>query len=133
VTTDNLAIVKDAYARFGAGDAQGLLALLDADVRWEVVGEAGAYPTFGVWRGRQKVGEFLATLAELEAIDSFTPRDFHSSGQTVIVFGHVGGVVRATGRRVESEWAHEFTLADGLITGFREFFDTAQFVAAARG
>jgi uncharacterized protein len=48
----------------------------------------------------------------------------------VTVTGTYRGTQRATGRTLEAEFCHLWTVADGLITGFRQFTDTAAFAAA---
>ena len=128
MTQDSIATVKQAYAKFGAGDVEGLLALVSDDIRWEVVGRPADYPTFGVRRGKAEVANFFATLAGHEEITAFEPREFLADGDRVAVFGRAASTLRASGRKTDTEWAHAFTLSGGLITGFREFFDTAQFV-----
>ena len=133
MSQDNIQHVKDAYAKFVAGDAPGVLDAVDDNVRWEVIGQPGAYPTFGVRHGRAGVADFFTTLAGLEEITEFAPIDFHASGDKVIVFGRVAATTRETGVKTDTAWAHEFTLAGGKITSFREFLDTAQFVAARQG
>jgi ketosteroid isomerase-like protein len=133
MSQNNIQLVRNAYAKFAAGDAPGLLDAMDENVRWEVVGQPGAYPTFGVRHGRAGAADFFTTLAGLEEITEHTPIDFHASGDKVIVFGRALSTVRETGVKTDTAWAHEFTLAGGKITSFREFFDTAQFVAARKG
>jgi len=128
----SLALVQDVYAKFGAGDVAGMLSAFDEDIRWVVVGEPGAYPTFGQVQGRAAVGAFFARLLEAEAITEFTPREFIADGDRVAVFGHLTTTVHATGKVVASQWAHRFVVAGGKITDFLEFYDTAQYVAAAR-
>ena len=51
---DPLSVVQNVYAAFGRGDIPALLDALAPDVRWEVVGRKGDYPTFGVRHGRSQ-------------------------------------------------------------------------------
>ena len=72
----NVQIVKDAYAAFGRGDMQGLLALFADDIEWIIPGE---WPLAGRYRGRagvaglfQKVSEMLE-ISFLETRNSYRP------------------------------------------------------------
>jgi uncharacterized protein len=52
------------------------------------------------------------------------------AGAHVTVTGTYRGTHRATGRTLEAEFCHLWTVEDGLVTGFRQFTDTAAFAAA---
>ncbi len=54
-----------------------------------------------------------------------TPRAF--------VLGHYAWKLRKTGRTVESDFIHIFTVKGGKVVQFREFTDTAKFAEAYRG
>jgi ketosteroid isomerase-like protein len=43
----------------------------------------------------------------------------------VIVLGDETSRIKATGKVLDSEWAHAFTLRDGLMIAFHEYIDTA--------
>lgn len=130
--SQSVSLVQDLYAAFGRGDVPAILAQLAPDVEWEVVGRRDDYPTFGVRHGQDGVGEFFALLAEHEAYSDFTPLSFHDAGDTVLVLGRAAYELKATGKRVATDWAHVFTLRDGKVAGFREFYDTAQVAEAYR-
>jgi ketosteroid isomerase-like protein len=118
----NLQIVQDAYGKFGSGDVSGLIALLSADVDWRVPEiESSAFG--GAWNGQEGVGKFFAALVADEEITEFEPREFISEGEKVVVLGRSTATVRATGKTYETDWVHVFTVRDGKITKFHEFFD----------
>lgn len=129
---DPLAVVQDAYAAFGRGDVPAILAALAPDVSWDLVGEAGAYPTFGPQSGVEGALAFFQALGAHQDFSLFEPQIFHVAGDTVFVQGREAFTVKATGKSVATSWMHVFTIRDGKIAAFREFTDTAQIVAAAR-
>ena len=63
----------------------------------------------------------------------FEPTRFVGEGDLVVALGHYRWRVKATGREIASEFAHEFTVRDGRIVRFQEFMDTAAFVAGYAG
>jgi ketosteroid isomerase-like protein len=71
-----------------------------------------------------------------ELYDAFEVGDHERIRRCLAAPGHVTvtgtyqGTHRATGRTLEAEFCHLWTVEDGQITGFRQFTDTAAFAAA---
>ena len=133
MTTSNPSFVRSLYAAFGRGDVSTIVDAMTPDAAWEVVGRVKDYPLFGARKGPAAVRDFFRQVGENQEAVSFTPRDFHAAGNTVLVLGHYTWMLRRTGRPVDAEWAHVFTVRDGKIAAFREFTDTAQFAQSWRG
>ena len=129
---DALSVVQDVYGAFGRGDIPAILRQLSDDVVWAVEGREGDYPTFGTRRGPSGALAFFIALGETEDITAFEPKSFHPSGDTVLVQGRIGLTLKKNGRALDYAWAHIFTVRDGKVAGFREFYDTAQVVEAHR-
>lgn len=127
-----LDVVQSAYAAFGSGDVPGLLALVDDDVDWEVVGRQTDYPTFRKHEGRDAVGDFFRVVGENEKFEKFEPTAFHPSGDTVVVELDLAFTFTHNGKPVAGPVVHIFTVRDGKIVRFREFQDTARAVEAYR-
>lgn len=125
----NIELVQRAYAAFGRGDIPGVLDTMGQDVDWYIPGPA-SIPTVGRRRGLSAVGEFFQTLGESQSVESFEPRTFFSNDDMVVVLGHYRWTVRATGRPVECDWVHIFTITNGKISSFKEITDTAAFLEA---
>lgn len=117
-------VVEDAYAAFGRGDVHALLALIPADIDWRVVGPA-SLPYATLCRSRAEVQQYFDDLFSAEEITRFEPREFIDAGEHIVVIGYVAATIKATGKSFESEWVHIFTVKDGLVTRWLEFFDTA--------
>lgn len=120
----NTQIVQDAYAKFGSGDIAGLIGMLSADVDWRIP-EIENSTCGGAWSGQDGVGKFFGALVADEDITEFEPREFISEGERVVVLGRSTATVRATGKTYETDWVHVFTVENGAVTKFHEFFDNA--------
>lgn len=131
MSTD-IARVKDLYAAFGRGDVATITAALTPDVVWQVNGRRQDHPILGRRVGPAQAADFFRVLAETIEIRTFTPQDFHAADGKVFVLGHYAYTARQTGRAGESGWIHVFTLRNGQVTAFLDFFDTAQLVEASR-
>ena len=128
---DNLDTIKSAYAAFGRGDIQALLALIDAQVEWDNPGPAEV-PWAGSFSGHEGVGKFFSALGGSVDFEAFEPQAFFAQGDRVVVLGLERARVKRTGKSFVNHWAHAFTLADGKVTQFREYADSAGIAAAFR-
>ncbi|BBU33291.1 hypothetical protein BTHE68_70250 (plasmid) [Burkholderia sp. THE68] len=117
-------VVKKAYSAFACGDVAGVLALIPDVVDWRVVGPS-SLPYATTCRTREEVQRFFKDLLDAEEITRFEPREFIDAGDHIVVIGFVAAVVKATGRPFETEWVHIFTVEDGRVSRWLEFFDTA--------
>ena len=128
MSQQNIGLVQSGYEAFGRGDLDGLLSLLDANVEWKTPG-ASDLPTAGTRRGHAQVREFFGTLLELFDFELFEPRTFIADGDRVVVLGLDRVKVKGTGKSLSEEWCHIFTLQNGKVVAFQEFFDTAAIAA----
>jgi len=124
----NIQIVKDAYAAFGRGDIQGLVALFAEDIEWFSPGEG--LPLAGTHRGLARVEVFFQRVSEMLEISFLEPREFVAQGDRVLVVGFSKGRVKATNRAFENNWVMAFTLRNGKVTNVQEYIDT---LVLARG
>ena len=118
----NVQIVKDAYAAFGRGDIQGLLALFAEDIEWITPGEG--LPLAGTYRGHAAVADFFQKVSEVMELSFWEPREFVAEGDRVLVVGVESGRIKATNRMFEGHWVMAFTVRNGKVTNVREYVDT---------
>jgi ketosteroid isomerase-like protein len=131
--TPNVALAKSLYAAFGKGDIPTIIAALAPDVSWEAVGRSSDFPTFGARKGPAAVQEFFALVGSNLEFSDFSPKEFFPVGDKVFVLGHYAMTVKRTGKKMDSDWVHVFTIVGGKVTAFREFLDTARAAEAYRG
>ncbi len=129
MSEDNLDVVRRGYDAFGRGDIDALLELFDEQIQWVTPGPS-ELATSGRRTGRQEVGQFFASVNELFDVQRFEPRDYIAQGDRVVVLGVEAARVRSTGKMLELDWVHVFTMRTGKVIAFQEFFDTAAVVAA---
>jgi len=129
MTEGNLDVVRQGYEAFGRGDINALLESLDEHVHWKTPGPP-ELATSGNRTGRQEVAGFFASVNQLFDIQRFEPREFIARGDLVVVLGSETAVARSTGKVIDLDWVHVFTLQNGKVAAFQEFFDTAAVVAA---
>jgi ketosteroid isomerase-like protein len=120
----NTDIVQSGYEKFATGDVEGLLQLFTDDILWQVPEVENAQFT-GTRQGIAEAGEFFQQLAGSETYSRFEPLEFIAQNDKVVVLGELAATVTSTGRTYETPWVHVFTLRDGKVAEFQEFFDTA--------
>lgn len=120
----NVQVVKEGYEKFESGDVEGLLNLFSDDINWKTPKVEGA-PFTGERKGHKAVSEFFTQLDESEEFTKFEPTEFIAQGDRVVVLGNSAASVKSTGRNLELDWVHIFTVKDGKITDFLEFYDNA--------
>ena len=129
---NNLGVVRMGYDAFGRGDINGLLNLLDDNVEWITPGPSEVR-TAGARRGRQAVGEFFKTLNETFEITNFQPKEFIAQGDRVIVLGTDTARIKATGKTLDFNWVHSFTVKNDKIVNFTEYGDMSAVAAELKG
>ena len=133
MSSANIALVQDLYAAFGKGDIVSLMNGMTPDIHWHSGGRASDYPGFGPRKGHAAVQDFFKIVAENNDFAHFSPREFYAADDKVFVLGDYAITMRKTGKKVESDWVHVFTIRGGKVSAFREFLDTAQAAEAYRG
>ncbi|RPI56538.1 MAG: nuclear transport factor 2 family protein [Acidobacteria bacterium] len=131
MSQDNLDVIRQGYDAFGRGDITTLLGLFDEQIEWVSSGPPELI-TSGRRTGRQAVAEFFTAVNEVFDIQRFDPQEFIAQGDRVVVLGHESARVRATGKVIDSDWAHVFTMKNGKVVAFQEYVDTALVVAELR-
>jgi ketosteroid isomerase-like protein len=61
------------------------------------------------------------------------PSEFIASGNKVVALGRQRVRSKSTGRIIEWNWSHIWTVADGNPVGLQEYYDTAAMEAASQG
>ena len=126
---DNIQIVQDVYRNFGERNVPGILAHFDKDVVWERPG-APDIPFCGTFNGHEGMIKFLTLVSQNVKIDSFVPKQFLNSEDTVVVIGEDTAKAIPTGKSYTTHWIQVFTLKDKKIVQGRAFIDTLQIAKA---
>jgi ketosteroid isomerase-like protein len=129
---ENLRIVKQIYQCFASGDIPGLLALLSPDIEWNEA-ENFPYSDGNPYRGPDAVlkGVFARVGNDWNSFAAH-PAQIFDAGDTIIMFGRYSATHKATGRSMNPQVAHIWTLAGGKAVRFQQLVDTLA-VARATG
>lgn len=127
--------VQAIYQAFGKGDVPAILARLSPEVEWDVWDSHGAqragYDLLIPRRGREAVGEFFRVLGG-QQFHEFRVLDMLAGERQVAAELAVDFTYTATGRRIRDEEIHLWRFgADGLVTRYRHYIDTAKHLSAA--
>jgi hypothetical protein len=122
-------IVRRSYEAFERGDLDGVLADMHPEIEWH---QAQGLPHGGYYRGIDEVRRNIFDPLDEEWWDEFSavPDEFLDAGEHVVVLGRYRGVAKVTGRALDVPFVHVWTLAEGKAVRFRQFLDTAGWVAA---
>ena len=123
----NREIIGSLYEAFGRGDAATVLGTFDPAIEW-MEAENVAYADRNPYRGPQQVAEgvFGRLMTEWEGF-SVNPARLLEDGDTVVALGRYRGTFRGTGRALDAQFVHVWTLRAGRVTHFQQYADTAQF------
>ena len=132
MSAENVVIVKGIYQAFGTGDVPAVVAALSPEIEWNEA-ENFPYSDGNPYRGPDAIlgGVFARIGTEWDGF-GVEPRQFLDAGDTVVMTGRYTGTCRATGRSMNPQVAHLWTLADGKVVQFQQLVDTLA-VARATG
>jgi ketosteroid isomerase-like protein len=121
--------LEGAYAAFGKGDVDGVLAAFDGRISWN---EPATLP----WGGRHSGAKAVATKVFAEALRlvpdlKVKPESFESAGDTVLVRGTFSG--SGKGGRFKAPFAHVWTMKNGKAAKMQNYTDSAAINAAIGG
>ena len=127
---NNVQRIHDLYAAFGRGDIPTVLGALDEAVAWREAESNPYQPSGEAWIGPEAVLENLFVRLGGEW-QEFTvhPEHVHDAGDRVVVEARYTGTFLATGKSLDAQVCHVWTLEDGRVTSFQQYVDTAQMQA----
>lgn len=132
----NLALVRDAYARWGserAGSFEHWMDLLAEDLRFCSLGAGAPGLEFSqACYTKAGVRDYFLRIAADWEVQRFTPEHFLADGDWVVMRGGVAWRHRRTGKVVDTPKADFLRLRDGKIVEFHEFYDTAAAIGATQ-
>lgn len=130
MTAANVEVVKGIYGAFSRGDIGAVVAAMAPDMVWNEA-ENFPYADRNPYVGPEAIvqGVFMRLGADWEgfavAIDELL-----DAGDKVVVLGRYKGTCRRTGKVVDAQIAHVWTVRNGNVVGFQQYADTLQVARA---
>lgn len=132
MSAENVAVIRGIYAAFTAGDVPGVLGAMSPDIVWHEA-ENFPYADSNPYVGPEAVagGVFARCVGEWDGF-AVHMDDLIDGGDRVVALGRYAGAYKATGRAMNPQAVHVWTLRDGKAVAFQQHIDTLA-VARATG
>ena len=129
----NVAVVDGLYQAFAKGDVPAVLAAMDGKIVWNEA-ENFPYADRNPYIGPEAVlnGVFGRIMAEWEYWKLTNIQLHEMSNNMVLATLRYEAKHKTTGKTINSQTAHLWTLKDGKILAFQQFTDTKQAAEAVR-
>ncbi|WP_223033135.1 ester cyclase [Hanstruepera marina] len=129
---NNLAIISTAYDAFAKGDVEGVVATFSPDIVWYEA-EGNPYADKNPYKGANEIveGVFGRVVNEWDGFKLVNIKLHEMSENQVLATLRYNGTNKATGKSIDAQVAHHWTLENGKITGFQQYADTRQLADAS--
>jgi len=109
--------VENLFTTVGSGaELANIASLFSEDVDWFIAGDTNAVSWIGRKTGRQGVAEFYGQVRELLISERFEVTDILVHGSRAVALGILASRVKRTGKLIETAFAFDLIVKDGLIT-----------------
>ena len=123
----NVEIVKGAYEAFARGDVPYVLAVMDPKIEWYEAEGNPYMPSGKAWIGPDAVlnNLFMRLSTDWDGF-GVHPTAYHDAGDMVVVEARYSGTHKVTGKRMNPQVCHVWTVRHGKLAKFQQYVDTAQ-------
>ena len=130
---NNVAIIQNIYDDFAKGDVPAVLSGLDEQVVWNEA-ENFPYADGNPYIGKDAVlnGVFARIGTEWEYWNLVDMNLHEMDNNMVLATGRYDAKNKKTGKKINAQFGHLWTLKDGKASSFQQFADTKQVVAALK-
>ena len=129
----NVAVVDGMYQSFAKGDVPSVVAAMDANIVWNEA-EGNAYADGNPYKGPDAVvkGVFGRLGAEWDGFKLVDINLHEMSNNQVLATLRYNGTFKKTGKKIDAQVAHLWTLNNGKAVSFQQYVDTKQLAEAAK-
>nr|WP_010131536.1 nuclear transport factor 2 family protein [Microbulbifer agarilyticus] len=127
----NCDVARQLYDAFLAGDLDGVYALLDPAIVWELVG-SDEVPHFGIYRGLDEVKRFFSIVGDINRVESFEVLSYTETEKGAYVECRERGHFAGHPQHFDIRSCQILEVENGRIVRFRIYQDTSQMVDAWR-
>jgi uncharacterized protein len=127
---EDIEAVRRIYAALTRWEVEDLVAEVAHDIEWTL---PAALPWGGTHHGPDGVRSFARIFRDHVEGPWADPDDFLDAGDRVVVLGRLRGRARESGQEFEVDFAHVWTLTDGIASRAQIYYDSAPIIAALEG
>ena len=126
----NADTIRGVYAAFQRGDIPAVLAAMAPDIVWNEA-ENFPYADNNPYVGPDAIlaGVFARLGGEWDGF-AVKEEDLIDAGDTIVTLGRYGGAPKATGKKINAQFAHVWRFKNGKIVAFQQYTDTLQAMLA---
>jgi ketosteroid isomerase-like protein len=123
----NVEIITGLYESFGRGDVPAVLGSMDPEIHWHEAEGNPYMPSGEAWVGPESIlNNLFMKLGEDWEGFGVHPHTYHAAGDVVVVEARYSGKHHATGRDLDAQVCHIWTVKDGKVVKFQQYVDTAK-------
>ena len=124
--------MRSLYGAFARGDVPAVLGGMASGIEWREA-ENFIYADRNPYIGPDAVlqGVFMRVGMEWDGFAA-TPERLLDAGDTVVTLGRYTGKCKATGKSINAQFAHVWSLENGKVVRFQQYTDTLQVAQATR-
>lgn len=124
---NNADLLKSLYAAFAQGDMPTVLGAMDPQIKWHEAEGNPYMPSGEPFVGPDEVlNKLFMRLGEEWDGFTVTPNKYTDAGDIVVVEGRYSGTFKATGASADTQFCHIWTVANGKVTNFQQYVNTAE-------
>jgi len=129
----NADVIRGVYAAFQKGDIPAVLGAMAPDIVWNEA-ENFPYADKNPYIGPDAIlaGVFARLGGEWDGF-SVKEEELIDAGDTIVTLGRYGGAPKATGNKINAQFAHIWKFKNGKIVSFQQYTDTLQTMLAMGG
>ena len=129
----NADVIRGVYAAFQKGDIPAVLGAMAPDIVWNEA-ENFPYADKNPYIGPDAIlaGVFARLGGEWDGF-SVKEEELIDAGDTIVTLGRYGGAPKATGNKINAQFAHIWKFKNGKIVNFQQYTDTLQTMLAMGG
>lgn len=130
---ENVEFMQSLYGAFAAGDMPKVLGSMSPEIEWWEA-EGNPWNLGRPFVGPQEVveGVFARIGSEFEGFE-VVPDRFLADGDSVVMIGRYRGKGVGTGKLLDAQVVHVWTVRAGMVARFEQFVDTRQFADVLGG
>jgi ketosteroid isomerase-like protein len=127
--SQNLVIIRDLYGAFTQGDLETAMTNWAPEISWNVA-ENHPFAAGNPYIGAETiVSKLLSEMGAKMPDVAIQVSEMLDAGDKIVVLGRYQGPVKATGKSIDAQMAHVWTLKDGKIVHFQQYVDTKQMIS----